>query len=305
VYVDRAAWEALKPWDGQLALRDRAVDLLMTTPHVMSHDSAVRAHGLPLLRPALPLSHVTRPHVTGSRTEHGVKHHLAKNGLPGVVWIGGMAVTGLVRTVLDVGREQGVAAGVGVADAALRRGAPPADFAAELERMTCWPDITRARAAVELMDAGADTLGESLARLLVIELGLGVPRTQFPVRIRTGIAWVDMLLGCHVVEFDGRTKYLRADRGGVATRDVQDILWDEKQRQTDVCAEGLGMSRLVWADLLGARREEAKARLATEYAVTVRTYGDRLPDRLAQFAEQMRAERERRIYGSLAFRRGA
>ena len=38
----------------------------MTRPHVMSHDSAARALGIPMLRPARELSHITRPGVGGS-----------------------------------------------------------------------------------------------------------------------------------------------------------------------------------------------------------------------------------------------
>ena len=51
VYIERERWAVLGPYDARSALRDRAAQLAMTVPHVLSHDSAARAHGLPMLRP--------------------------------------------------------------------------------------------------------------------------------------------------------------------------------------------------------------------------------------------------------------
>ena len=87
-------------------------------------------------------------------------------------------------------------------------------------------------------------------------------------------------------EFDGRIKYLREAEGGVAGRQVSDILWDEKRRQNDVCSLGLGMSRIVWDDLWGAGRARATSRLSAEYAVTRARFGDVLPEHLARFARE-------------------
>jgi hypothetical protein len=276
----------------------------MSAPHVLSHDSAARAHGLPFLAPRRPLTHVTRPGVWGSRTEHGVKHHLSRLTPSPVVTGGGVAVTGLARTALDLGREHGFETGVTACDAAMRRGVTKAEFARELGTMTCWPNITGARAAVEHADPGADSVGESLARLLVTEvalrLGLGRPRTQFPVQLRSGVRWCDLVVGCHVVEFDGRVKYLRATAGGVADRPVEDVLWDEKSRQTEICGLGLGMSRLVWDDLRGAGREHALRRIGGEMDQSLLRFGPRLPEQLQIFARSRAAERRRRIFGRTA-----
>ena len=41
--------------------------------------------------------------------------------------------------------------------------------------------MTRARAAAAVADGGAQTIGESLTRLLVLELDIGKPETQFDV----------------------------------------------------------------------------------------------------------------------------
>lgn len=290
VYVDRARWESLDERDERWRLRDRAAQLSTSVEHVLSHDSAARSLELPFLRPRTPLVHVTRPGVGGSRTEHGVKHHLSRLPPPQQATPDGLQVTGLARTALDLAREHGFETGVTACDAALQRGATFADLAAQLETMTCWPHITRARAAVEHADPGAESVGESLARLLVLELDLGPVQTQFAVRTSRGTAWCDLRVGCHVFEFDGRVKYLRTHEGGVAARPVTEVLWEEKRRQNDVCAAGLGMSRIIWDDLWGAQRSHALDRLRAEYAVTRQRFGARLPEHLARF-DREQAER--------------
>lgn len=292
VYVERELWEALDEHEGRMALSDRAAHLSMAKPHAMSHDSAARLLGLEILRPRLDLSHIVRRGVGGSRTEHGVKHHLARVS-PGVVDdVDGIRVTGLARTALDVAREHGYRTGLTAVDAVMRRGVTRADLEAELELMTNWPHVTESRRAVEDADAGAETVGESLARELVAEAGLGRAETQFPVRLADGrVVWCDLRVGCHTIEFDGRVKYTRAEDGGVADRPVEDIVWDEKERQRLVCAEGLGMSRLVWQDYFGAQRAKAIARLRAESDVTRRRFGDVLPEHLERFAREMRGRR--------------
>ena len=291
VYVERAVWDRLDDHDGPWRLRDRAAQLVMTAEHLLSHDSAARSLDLPYLAPRLRLVHVTRPGVGGSRTEHGVKHHLSRLTPEQHRADDGLLVTSVARTAVDLAREHGFQIGVTACDAALRRGVMRTELAAQLTSMTCWPHITRARAAVEHADAGAESVGESLARMLVLELGVGPVSTQFPVRTGRGIAWCDLRVGCHVFEFDGRIKYLRREDGGVADRRVNDVLWDEKRRQNDVCSAGLGMSRIVWDDLWGAARTRALARLSAEYAVTRSRFGDRLPEHLARFAREHRGRR--------------
>jgi hypothetical protein len=291
VYAEREYWESLTGYDEQAALRDRAAHLVMRARHVMSHDSAGRAYRLPMLRPKHELVHVTRPGVGGSRTEHGVKHHLSRLSPGQVTTVGGLPVAGLARTALDIGREHGFEAGTVACDGAMRVGVTRQELAAELESMSCWPNITRARAAADHADPGAETVGETLARLLVAELGHGRPRTQFPVRIATGVVWCDLLVGRHVFEFDGRIKYLRQQDGGVASRPVEEILWEEKKRERLVRAEGLGMSRIIFDDFWGSARVGALQRLQAEYQLTAAQLGTVLPDHLEVFAREMAGRR--------------
>ena len=294
VYVTTEQWEAATEED-RWRLRDRAVDLTTGVEHLMSTDSAARAHRLPLLAPARPLTHLVRPGVFGSRTEHGVKHHLARPLPSPEVEVDGMRVTALARTALDLAREHGFAAGVCACDAVLRRGVSSGDLAAELKLMRCWPHVTRARAAAEAADAGAEGPAESLTRLLVLELGLGPVMTQFPVSTDLGLFWCDLQIGNHVVEFDGRVKYRLRDDGGYASRSAEEVVWEEKRRERAIAAEGLGVSRLIWEDLWGRARERTLVRLAGEIAVSQRRYGVALAPHLRATAARLADARAARL----------
>lgn len=272
VYLERPLWEAGTDED-RYRLRVRAATMTLTTDGVVSHQSAAAVHGMPLLRSWLDLVHLTRPGVTGGRTEHGVKHHPAPCPAEDLEVVEGLVVTRPARTAVDVGRELGYTAGVIASDAALRRGADPADLKRVLGGMTSWPRITQATAAVEVADAGAENAGETMARLLVLELGLGVPETQYVVQDGDWRAVVDLRLGRHLIEFDGRQKYVGRDRGGLADISVEEVLWREKRREDRIRSLDFGMSRLVWFDLFGRARHEARRRLLREITATQRRYG--------------------------------
>lgn len=291
VYALRSDWDQLDPHVARPRARARAAHMTMVTDHVLSHDSAARELGLAVLRPSVELVHITRPHVHGSRTEHGVKHHGATYRDEQVIDVHGIPVLGAARTAVDMAREHGLQGGLPTFDAALRAGLPRSAFARALAPMRSWPRVRTARACAELADAGAETVIETLGRLLLHEIGLGPIETQFPVPVPSGVAWCDLRVGRHVFECDGRVKYLRSDRGGVADRPIEDVLWDEKRRQTDICAHGLGMSRIVWQDFWPPHRARARARLAHEFAVSRDRFGTDLPPQLEEFARRVRGQR--------------
>lgn len=293
VYVAAGSWEE-RGTAGQWALRDRAVHLSVGFEHLMSHDSAARALGIPIMAPRTQLNHLVRPGVWGSRTEHGVKHHLART-MPAATEVDGLRVVDRARTALDLAREHGFVTGVAAADHVLRAGVTPEQLRAELDAITCWPHATRARAAVEHADPGAEDGGETFARLLVRELGRGAPQTQFPLQTSRGLVWVDLILGRHVFEFDGQVKYRPADRGGVAHRPPEQVVWDEKLRERAISSLHLGVSRIVFADFWGEQRTQALARLGEDVAATEERFGMVLPGDLVEFADRMTAARARRL----------
>jgi hypothetical protein len=283
VYAERSAWTALSDLD-RWKLRDRAALLTRRRSVEVSHDSAARLHGLPLVLLRHELTHVTRNDVQGSRTEHGIKHHRGALPSNGRVTLEGLPATGLARTALDVAREHGLATGLAGCDGALRLGLQPSDLTRELRTMAHWPGIVAARDAALLADPRAENAAESLARLLVLELGIGEPEPQFALLLHDRIVWCDLRVGNHVFEFDGRIKYVGRAHGGVAVRPADEVVWAEKERERLICAEGLGVSRIIWSDFFGSARERAVRRLRAEYAVTAARFGDRLPAHLAEFS---------------------
>jgi hypothetical protein len=305
VYILRENWDRLDWRVGQWRVRDWAAHLSMTTPHLMSHDSAARAWGLETLRLPDPMVHVTRPGVGGSRSEAGVNHHLRRIGPSEIYTVSGLPVTDRATAAIDIACFHGLWAGVVACDSALRHGVSRDQMRSVLTRMRRWPGVGDARLAAEFADAGAESVGESMARLLVWELGIGEPETQFAVRIGDSTVWCDLRVGCHVFEFDGRVKYTPRAEGGLADRAAGEVVWDEKVRQHLVCAEGLGMSRIVWSDLFGSARTAAKRRLRAEWEVTVRRFGTELPPHLAAYRQRRRTDSGRSAVAFNAPRRPA
>lgn len=274
VYCERTLWD-VSGADERYRLRVRAAVLAATKPAVVSHSSAAAHLGIPLSPHWLTLVHVTRAGVTGSRTEGGVKHHLAKYAESDLTIAHGLTCTGLARTAVDIGRELGFTDGVIAADAALRSGATKPDLEVVLEGMHSWPYVTRSRAAVAVADGGAQSIGETLLRLLLRELAIGEPETQFVLESAGRRAEVDIRIRRHLFEFDGKVKYLGRDRGGVADVPPEQVLWEEKRREDWLRNHdgGYGMSRVVWSELLGRAREETKRRLLHVFNQSQSRYG--------------------------------
>jgi hypothetical protein len=275
-YTERSLWDSLDE-DGRYLLRVRAAARHMRRGAVASHGSAAAAWGMPVRPRWRELVHVTRPGVHGSRTENGVKHHLGRVPAEGLS-VGGLGVTSLARTALDVGREHGFEDGVVAADAALRLGSTRRELADQLEAMAYWPGISASRAASEVADGGAATIGETLLRLMVLELDVGVPETQFVVQDGGRRAEVDLRVGRHLFEFDGRVKYLGREQGGVAAEPPETVVWREKRREDWLrrVRGGYGMSRVVWQEMFGGSRRATLRRLRDEFSETLRRFGDEM-----------------------------
>ena len=278
VYMPADLWRALDPYDGRARARARAAHLQMRAAHVLSHESAARELGMPILRPDQDVIHVTRRGAHAGPALHGVKHHLAPYQSDQVVVIEGVPVLNAARTAVDMAREHGYVHGTVACDAARQLGIRLSELWEAVAPMTCWPEVTVVRASIQDSDPGAESVGETLGRMLLGEIGLGPIQTQFELRDHTGWARCDMRVGRHLVEFDGFKKYLRQERGGQAIVDPDEVVWREKQREDWLRGYRLGMSRLVWADYWGARRELAKERVRREYEATCAAYGTDISD---------------------------
>jgi hypothetical protein len=278
VYMPSHLWKALDTYDGQARVRARAAHLQLRRAHVLSHESAARELGLSILRPEQEVIHVTRRGVRGGRVEHGIKHHLAPYRRDDVVRVDGIPVLGAARTAVDIAREHGYVHGLVACDSARQLGVGLPDLWDAVAPMVCWPEVTVVRAAVQDSDPGAESVGETLGRILLTEMGLGPIQTQFELRDETGWARCDMRVGRQLFEFDGHKKYLRRDRGGLALVDPEEVVWREKKREDWLRGYRLGMSRLIWADYWGERRERTKERLLREYAATCAAFGTDISD---------------------------
>jgi hypothetical protein len=196
----------------------------------------------------------------------------------------------LARTAVDIARERGVMHGVVACDAAMQRGVTRAELEASYAIMANWPGVRAAREAVALADPGAESVHESLTRLLVLEAGIGEPETQFPVRTAEDIKWCDLRVGNQIFEADGRIKVQSVQDGGVATASAEEVVWEERKRERLVRDERLGVARVYWEDHWGQKRVAALRRLRAEAADTAARYGPELDERLARDAELIRRQ---------------
>lgn len=285
-------WQTLDDHRGRPRLRALAAGLALQHPFVFSHDSAALLWGLPTLRPRREFVHVTRDPVLGGRGEHGVKHHTAPYSPEQVVQVAGFDCLDIPRTVADLGRQHGFLTGVVAADAARHRGVALGALWSAVEPMVHWRGVRAVRRAILESTRGAESVGETLARMLVRELGLPEdPETQFPVVTPRGVLWCDLRVGNHVFEFNGLVKLLPPELGGVATRQVAEVVVAAAERQSLLRSERLGVSNLIWSDVWGQGRDAARTRLAREYAATERTYGRTLQPHLAEQAMRLRGRR--------------
>ena len=215
---------------------------------ILSHASAGVLHGLPV-----PASLLDQVWVTGSSKGGGharkFLHELKAPLLPGdVEEFGGLMVTKLGRTVVDLGRRLPFDDAIVAADAALHIGLEPAALRMQLD---AWPrrrSIARARKALALADGRSESPGETRSRVLMWRLGLPAPDLQYEIRtagrtFRSDFAWEDRgLLG----EFDGKVKYAELLRPGERP---EDAVMREKRREQLLRAEGWWVIRWTMADL--------------------------------------------------------
>ena len=122
--------------------------------------------------------------------------------------IDGVPVTNPTRTVLDLGCWYPTTSGVAAIDSLARATEiKAADVELLAHRYPRRRGIARARLAITLFDAGAQSPKETWLRLLLVNAGLPRPQTQIPVRDESGdvlayldMGWEDDMVA---VEYDG------------------------------------------------------------------------------------------------------
>lgn len=185
--------------------------------------------------------HVTLRSGSEAPSSAAVQRHRLALAEADTVTVAGLRCTGLLRTLIDVGRSESEEQSAVVLDSGLRvnnefgQAAATRAWRAEalerLERLPPGPGWARARRRLGEADFRAESVAESLSRLQLRRLGYPV-NMQVPVAGRTGgFYWLDFefLDAGAFGEVDGAIKYTEPTlrRGRSATQTVL----DEKERE--------------------------------------------------------------------------
>ena len=173
------------------ATRARAAWLWSRRRGVVAGDSAAAVHGAKWVSPRAP-AQLLYDH---RRPPTGIQTWSDRVADDEIQLIGGVPTTTPARTAFDLGCRNPIGKAVAAIDALARatrlRGAD-----AELIATRCkgHRNIRRARKALKLVDAGAESPRETWLRLLLMDAGYPRPQTQIPVHDGYGalIAVLDM-----------------------------------------------------------------------------------------------------------------
>lgn len=247
-FVSRESWQLLFIED-RLLLRTLAVSAQQRSQRqVFCFSAAAAIWGLPLYALRDERVHLLVPDDRRSRsTPQIARHDLHPIDEDDVVEVGGLLVTSLSKTVIDIARCMRPETAIGVADAGLRvmfgahrEAVLPQVFewqVAQVDSLLRLPGrrgVRKAQEIVTMSDPRADSVVESVSRLQLARLGIEV-EIQIQVTGSNGARyWIDFqFVGQGVFgEVDGTIKYVdERMRGG---RDMSDVVLREKQREDDI-----------------------------------------------------------------------
>ena len=209
-----------------------------------SHLSAALFHDLPVPGEALDNVHIT---TTTASSRPGVRRrvhtHTTSQQAMAVTEIDGLPITDVATTVLDCMRVLPFVDAVALLDAALNRNLVfHDDIVRQCFEAGGMAGIATARRVVKMADAGAESVGETRTRLILVHAGFAVD-TQVELHDSRGrmVARVDLKLrdAPVVVEFDGRAKY------GLQGA-PESAHWQEKLRNDKIGNLGFERVRVWW-----------------------------------------------------------
>ncbi len=234
------------------ALRARAAWLWCGGEATMIGRSAAALHGTKWIDAgsAAELCRLDRRH------PRGIRVHTYALPTEDVCWIDDIRVTTPERTAFDIGRLHLPDNSIPVLDALARATKiKPADVAALADDRRGVNGRRRLRAALNLVDGGAESPQESRLRLLLVRANLPRPETQIcfydefgDVRIRVDMGWPEWKVG---VEYDGEQHWT----------DAQQRAWDIERL---VIAESEKWSIVRVSSALMARPHVVVDRVATK-----------------------------------------
>ena len=273
----------LTPGPTTLAQLELAAVLAAGPGAVLSHTSAARRLGLDV--PQDRRIHVTVGAHRRVAAIEGARIWRARGLAADDVWsVGGLAVTGLGRTVLDLAPTLSDAWLRAVVDSALRlRPEHRQLIQRSLEQQGAGrPGARRLR---RLLDAqgDADTISDSALESLAMELGLATgrkPRRQYPVQVDSGrvlrldLAWPEVRL---CVELDG-----------FASHGTREAFERDRARDRALIRADWVVLRFAWRDVVAARQrtvDELRRAWEQRHASVARSGTPGSPSRVAAPAE--------------------
>jgi Protein of unknown function (DUF559) len=194
------------PRDAELTavLRAQACWLRSRRRGILAGLSASALHGSKWIDAALPTAIID----TNRRREAGVQVWEERIEPDEICVVDSMRVTTPARTALDLARRCPLGVAVASMDAlAQATELKLADIELLVDRYKGRRGMKAARAALEMVDGGAQSPKETWLRLLLVEAGFPRPQTQIPVRNEWGWAeayldmgWEDIKVA---IEYDG------------------------------------------------------------------------------------------------------
>lgn len=260
-YAFTDEWTALDDV-GKHRVRSRAVLRSLGPSVVLSHVSAVIAHGIDVWGVPLDRVHVTRLDGGAGRDEAGVVHHVGVCLDGDVTVADGLHATTAVRSVMETGTGCTTEAALCLFDSGLFKKRFDLDELHRIhQRLGDWPGMQHLHIPVRMATPKSQSIGETRGRWFFRCHHLPAPTLQLEVHDAHG----DLLGICdwgwpeHGVlgEFDGRIKYGRLLKPG---QNPGDVVFAEKVREDRIReATDFAMVRLIWADY--DRPQQTSARI--------------------------------------------
>ncbi|MDQ1564196.1 MAG: hypothetical protein QOI14_1147 [Actinomycetota bacterium] len=211
--------------------------------------------GVPLLAIPRLVDVLSTPSV-GTRTENGFRRHSTTRGELDVASRDGVSVTSLPRTLAEYCAGMPFPDSVVALDWAIRRSTAldPKPFATKedirlaADLLHIHRDRRKLDRALAFADGLSGSLGESLSRALMLELGFPIPELQVDFSDHGGFIgtvdfwWPDQNL---IGEFDGVAKYVRLEY--TSGRSPAEVVVDEKNRENRLRATGPRVTRWDWS----------------------------------------------------------
>lgn len=241
VYVDPTSWQSWEP--GERCLAQHIAQVKTRPSGVLSHQSAALWMGAPLLK--LPSKvHLTYASFSGNQAP-GLSLH---RGRPEVVaassYLLGARITSPQQTLLDLALSVPLLEALVAGDFLLRKGfLGLAEARASLETL----QRPKAQRLAQRLSDQSDSPAETIARNLIHDWNLPLPREQFEIwtpygkLYRADFAWPEQGV---LLEVDGEVKY------SGAYGNPQEVIRAEHRRQRELEAAGWRIIRVRWKELV-------------------------------------------------------